>query len=133
MTQLELLPYECLVCKKIFLSYFEIVDDHDKELIRKTYDDDSSWTPLDGPWCFDGKYYLYNGGDTTRRVNLFDNTKYDFTPPNYSRETEHTSHRYIRARNRKEYIYWISPETNGAGTLKNHYLAKSISQSLLSS
>lgn len=39
MTQLELLPYECIVCKKIFLSYFEVIDDKDKKLIKDTYED----------------------------------------------------------------------------------------------
>ena len=38
MTKLELLPYQCTVCNKVFLSYYEVVDDLDREIIQDSYD-----------------------------------------------------------------------------------------------
>jgi len=34
LAKLELLPYECTVCGKIFMSYFEVIDDNDKKVIK---------------------------------------------------------------------------------------------------
>jgi len=38
MTKLELLPYECTVCGKIFMSYFEVIDSADKRFVEDYYE-----------------------------------------------------------------------------------------------
>ena len=37
MTKLYLLEYECRRCKRIFLSYFEPIDDIDKQILAQYY------------------------------------------------------------------------------------------------
>lgn len=42
MTKLYLTWYECTRCKKLFLSYFEVIDDKDKNFLIKANEENSS-------------------------------------------------------------------------------------------
>jgi hypothetical protein len=48
MVHLELLLYECTVCKKIFLSYYEVIDSLDKQFIEDWYNNSLVFKQIKG-------------------------------------------------------------------------------------